>query len=192
MRMQVQHLGETLDFGRIPDGDAGVRASVAAMMAAALDAAKDPDIAHAARLFAAEAKSYRGPSQLLDRLYTWLRDFRVYAEDPPGVELVRDPLETLRAMRAGERPGIDCDDLAVLAAALLLADGRYEPVFVVVGREPKAAGGRFHHIFYGVLRNARGPATRENVIPFDPQENIPPGEWSPRVERVGVVKLRQV
>lgn len=191
MKLHVQNRGEQLDFGNLPEGDAGIRATLAAMIAAADDAAKDERVKHVARLLAAEPASYRGSPRFLDRVYTWLRDFRHYQPDPKGVELIRDPIASMEAMQLGKNPGIDCDDLAVLAASIILASGRYEPVYIVVSRTPKEEGGRFHHVFYGVMRDRFKPASKDNTVPFDPQEGISAGEWSAKVERVGVVKVRQ-
>jgi hypothetical protein len=190
VKLYVQQHGDTIDFGELPGGDAGIRATLASMSAAAMEAAGEERVQHVARLLDAEPVWHRGPSNFLQRLYDFLRTRRRYEADPKGIELIRDPLVTLAEMQAGSMPGIDCDDLAVLAGALLLAQGRYVPVFVVAGRTPKADGGKFHHVFYGVLLHSGGPVTQTNVLPFDPQEGIPAGEWPVRAQRVGVSKVR--
>ena len=54
-----------------------------------------------------------------------------YMRDPRTVELVRSPTVIARALWSGQTPSVDCDDMACLLAALVLAVGG-RPRFVTV------------------------------------------------------------
>lgn len=73
-------------------------------------------------------------------IYYWMRQNIRYMRDPPGVEYVQTPKRLLKT-RAG-----DCDDMAVLIAAMLLVCGN--PCrFVLAGFAP---GGPPSHVFVEV------------------------------------------
>lgn len=151
---------------KLPRGDEGVDRTIAAMIALAHEGATDPLV----RSYAAAIQAH-GPGRVYE-LYDWLRRRFAFRRDIRGVEHVREPRVLL--MQAPRMQG-DCDDLATLAAALLLAMGE-RPVFIVMARR---AGGNFEHVFYGIIRDRK-------VIPFDPQERIPPGHWHERIGRLKV------
>ena len=68
-------------------------------------------------------------TQELFALYKWVRDYIRYRFDPVGLEWVQSPQRTVK-----ERAG-DCDDMAVLLAALAGSLGhRWE--FMTVGPTP--------------------------------------------------------
>lgn len=73
----------------------------------------------------------------------WLTQHFRFVRDPVGVELVRDPVYMLRQWQANGYITGDCDDAAVLGAALGKADG-IGARFVAVGFQP---GGPLLHVF---------------------------------------------
>jgi transglutaminase-like putative cysteine protease len=73
-------------------------------------------------------KDFRGEAS---RLLTYVRDNIRYVGDIRDIEVLHDP-ETLLRTGAG-----DCDDKAILLAALLLSIG-HQPRFVAVAFEPDA------------------------------------------------------
>lgn len=81
------------------------------------------------------------------------------------------------APKMAHAPLVDCDDVATLGAALLLAAG-IPPVFIVTGRakdrDPGTGAVKLRHVFYGARIG-------DQVMPFDPQERVPPGRW-PRLD----------
>lgn len=63
------------------------------------------------------------PDEQVRALRDFLRHHVTYQDDPPGVELVRHPLEMLTAISRGRKVGGDCDDIAALGAMLALGMG---------------------------------------------------------------------
>ena len=84
-----------------------------------------------------DAKDYRGE---IDAIHAWMQGSIRYTRDPVGQERVQTPEHTAFVQRSG-----DCDDFAVLEAALLGALG-HRTRFVTVGFAP----GRFSHVFLEV------------------------------------------
>lgn len=71
-----------------------------------------------------------------------------YQNDPRTVELVRAPHVVAREILAGDRPGLDCDDLVALLVALLLAIGREVRIVTVAFRHAFYQGERqFSHVY---------------------------------------------
>lgn len=108
-------------------------------------------------------------------VYDFLLRHVEFTEDPPFIELVRHPDELLDTIARAGKCRCDCDEVATLGAALLWARS-IEPVFMVVGKpgDFDAHGRvRLKHVFYAARIEGR-------LLPFDPQERIPPGQWPPR------------
>lgn len=94
-------------------------------------------------------------------IHRYVRDEIRYVKDIEGVETLATPIETIR-MGQG-----DCDDKALLAAALLISIGH--PVrFVAVGRQP----GEFEHVLIETL-------IANKWIPVETTENVPVGWYPP-------------
>lgn len=179
MKIGVNDGGVVEVWGELPEGDAGIRATLAAMKARVEEAAQDPVI----RAAAVDMHGIGG----INGVYEFLRNGRTFAEDPDGIELLRNPVEVFTAIKNGEMPGVDCDDVAMLGASILQAIG-HRAVLIVVGKQPKLAGGRFHHVFFGVVIGYGDKPTTKNVFPLDPQEGYF-GEWPPVMQRVGMVEV---
>lgn len=71
-----------------------------------------------------------------------------YMRDPRTVELVRSPQNVARALWSGQTPSLDCDDMACLLAALVLAVGG-QPRFVTVAFGTHRVNGQlqYSHVF---------------------------------------------
>jgi hypothetical protein len=149
----------------IPRGDAGTRATLDKMREVARWAATRPEV----RGLAAVLVDPLG-------LEYFLRAHVRFARDPEGVEKIRNPVKLLYEIGEAAVGRGDCDDLATLAASVLLAMGR-RPAFVVVGR-----GDRFEHVYYGTIE------PDGSLIPYDPQQRTPPGEHT----AAGEIRRRDV
>lgn len=80
-----------------------------------------------------------------------------YVRDPSGIEYLQDPLTIISQMQAGEACG-DCDDMALLVAALLLSVG-HEPSFAAVRYQD--VQGPYNHIYVvDYDHNQQGPNQR--------------------------------
>lgn len=124
-------------LGSIPEGKAGMIATLRAMRQFARDAVRDP--AQKIRTLAIHLTHELPPRSYqreVKRLHEFVRDEIRYVRDPAGVELVSTPARTLE-IRAG-----DCDDKSVLLAALLESLG-HPAQFKVIGLN----GGPFSHVF---------------------------------------------
>jgi transglutaminase-like putative cysteine protease len=95
-----------------------------------------------------------------------------FAPDPPEAELVRNHVAQVRQMLAGKTVRGDCDDLAVVIAAMLIAlDFPY--AFVTVSRD----SGPYEHILTVAGTKERG------WYPIDPQEAPAAGQWPASIFR---------
>jgi hypothetical protein len=87
-----------------------------------------------------------------------------YMRDPRTVELVRSPRVVAREILAGRKPSLDCDDMAALICALILAVGGRCRVVTVAFRNMFYQGRRqYSHVFAQAL----DPRTNE-WITLDP------------------------
>lgn len=124
----------------------------------------------------------RGMAQ---RLTEFIREKFPFELDPADVELVRTPSYYARTYREGNPASGDCDDFALLLAALLAAMGVEGLGFVVMARHP---GPRepFGHVFVGariegkvgyydpsVPKPYETHGLRRKVYPV-PMETLPP------------------
>lgn len=102
-----------------------------------------------------------------------------YQYDPPGVELVRDPLLYLRQL--GVLPG-DCDDQSTFGAALVRAVDPGAPVdFVTCGTRP---GGGEHHVFLRVRGVSVDPITAGPAVSrWGPSPAVRFPGWEPGDEK---------
>lgn len=177
----------------LPDGDLGTDCTVMAMRAIAEDAAQNStQVNRLARLLDV-GHGPDGRSLLPRNLYDWLRAHCRFRRDGRGLEHIRHPDQVLRAIGRDGISQIDCDCLATLAAAVLLA-GERRPAFIVVGRHPAPAP--FAHVFYGIINDHRtqmpwkfDDAGSVNICPFDPQEKTPAGLWPEGIRRTRIYPL---
>lgn len=145
----------------IPDGAPGIRATVQRMRALVREARVDPEIRRAAinLTLLLPPRDFDGEVRAL---FEFVRDRIRYVGDVNGIETLTAPAKTL-ALGAG-----DCDDKAVLLAALLESIG-YTTAFVVTGY---STPGVYEHVYLAVMDSFG------RLIPLDPSEPQPPG-WEP-------------
>ena len=109
-------------------------------------------------------------------IYDFVRQHMKFRADPAHAEKLIHPGQLAQDI---ERDGIgfgDCDDRAMLQAAMLLKIGS-PCAFVVMGRDRL---GNFQHVICAAGR-ARGPDNLNGLTPMDSQERMPMGKWTPPV-----------
>lgn len=92
-----------------------------------------------------------------------------FKPDVFGKEVLRHPDQLVKEIREHSTTSADCDDRAMLGAALLRAMG-FKTVLIVVG---KSRSGPYQHVFFGVVLG-KGAG---RVLALDPQECDRPGMW---------------
>lgn len=138
--MQLANGDVNVQRQRLSDGFKGTDETVAAMSKVAMGiyGARSQKIRAAARNILAAAgvpeKDYRGEAIALGK---WVRDNIRYLRDPYGQETIAHPEETLFNFGMG-----DCDDQAVLLAALLTSVG-IPTRFKVMGQMPH----QYSHVY---------------------------------------------
>jgi hypothetical protein len=173
--LAIAYGGSRYDIADTPPGDDGTAATVAAMQGVIDHAVSVTGPALAASLGQVCGDGPDAP----ERLYHLLRAVVRFQRDPDGVELLRHPADVLRDLLAWRSPRIDCDDLALLGASALAVLG-YRPALVTVGRRES---GRFEHVYFGFIGNDG------ELVPMDPQEKVPFGEYGPKAKRIRVWAL---
>lgn len=129
----------------IGSGDPGTFATVQLMRRLVRRSLAEPVVRFAALQI---IRGLRGDGEQARALAQWLRSHTQFVRDPRGVEWLHDPATLLRqGFDRGVIQG-DCDDLAMLAAALGMSIG-LRARFVVVGRQA------FEHV-YTVLGDPQG------------------------------------
>lgn len=129
MKIQIpSSLRTVVTLKSIPDGIAGIKATLAVMVRYAQQSRYDFAVRNQAlKLVAAlPSKNYMAE---VEAIHKYVRDDVRYVKDIDGVETVATPTQTMLMMQG------DCDDKALLAAALLMAIG-HQVRFVAVGDSP--------------------------------------------------------
>lgn len=136
-------LRTTVTLAALPDGVAGIRATLALMVGLAQQSKKDFAVRNQAlRLVQTlPSKDYRAE---VDAIHQYVRDDIRYVKDIDGVETLAAPSKTMLMMQG------DCDDKALLTASLLLALG-HQVRFVAVGDAPN----NFSHVLVETLIGKR-------------------------------------
>ena len=104
----------------IPPGDAGTRATLHAMRRLVRASLADPLLIATVGDMVGE-----GSEGWAWKVRRWLDDRWRFLPDPLTVELVREPRVMLHELRTRGYMAGDCDDAAVMAAALGMAGGRF-------------------------------------------------------------------
>lgn len=137
----------------IPDGAAGIGATLDAMVALTRQYRTDLTIRHLAEqiVAAVPGKSWTGEAEAVQN---WVRNNIRYTMDIADVETLKTPVALLFA-RFG-----DCDDMALLAGTLLTSIGH--PVRYVA---TSSDGAEFDHVYLETKAGSRwiGVETTENV-----------------------------
>lgn len=150
----------------LPAGDAGVELTLRRMRRAVEAAKTDP----AMRAAVLEAlRGVREKDQLAEAqsLFEWVLDRTRFTRDPRGVELLQEPPYLLRQIRKEGVAYTDCDDAAMLFAALAETAG-YPTRFRVQG----GPGRDYSHVLADVLLNGRW-------ISFDASQRRRGPGWRP-------------
>lgn len=146
----------------IPHSHAGIEATVRHMRRLGREGATREEVQRWAAAIVGDATGARAAR----RIRAFLEERVQFHFDPPGVELIRTPAYMLAEIgEAGGTEG-DCDDVAVLGAALGMAAG-LGARYVLVGLTP---GEPFEHV-YTELVTASGPVELDTTRPAQ----MPPG-----------------
>ena len=144
---------------RIEEGAPGVRQTLYVMRDVVRETARDPDFIEYARKLLSGIPPKDWQREIL-ALFHFVRNNIRYTLDPDGTEVLATPWSLLQ-MGSG-----DCDEMAMLLAALLKASGK--PVrFVAVGFD----AGDLSHVYVEVKNG-------DKWIPLDVTEPYAPG-WEP-------------
>lgn len=115
----------------IPPGDFGTTWTLAHMRGLVNASLTDPDIRGAAARIVRAIDPHRRREQAY-ALRRWLEDHIRFLRDPAGLELLHEPRVMLQSIYRSGHTAVDCDDAAILAAALGKAIG-FPARFVVAG-----------------------------------------------------------
>jgi transglutaminase-like putative cysteine protease len=162
MRMQIPLTPSSLrvTLQALPDGVAGIKYTLAQMVKYAQAGRKSPPVRFLAEQIVRDVKpkSYTEEARAIQE---YVRDHIRYTRDIRGTETLATPDQTIR------RGVGDCDDMSLLASALLESIG-HPTRFVAVGASP----GDYSH----VLVETR---VGRNWIPVETTENVPLGWYPP-------------
>ena len=139
-------LGALWSVGLVPDGEAGVDATVARMQQLVRDAVQDPRLVLFAQDLTVPAGA-RLTTRVVEEVVKFVRTHWQFRGDPVGrraVEFVKQPDRLLSEFASRGAMVGDCDDASVLVAALLTAVG-ISTRFVVVQRDRSSP--TYDHIF---------------------------------------------
>lgn len=160
----------------LPAGDDGIDATAMVMRAVAEHAARS-----SARVQQLSREVGRQTDYVPNRWFGWCKEHVKFKRDPWKIERVPHPEKLLRQLDAGGQIEGDCDDLATLTAAVLLASN-YGASLVVMHRPGRSS---FEHVLAATnarFRNGRplpwrlaDNETPLNFYPIDPQECDRPG-----------------
>lgn len=159
VNLEPTGLAATYTLARVPDGIAGVKATLKVMAALVREARRLPAIRETA-LFLTQGLEQKNWFGEISALHRFVRDEIRYVRDIRDVETLHDPAFVLE-----NRFG-DCDDKSMLLASLLESVG-HPARFVAVGFEP----GDLSHV-YVETRLGTG------WLPLETTEYVEPG-WEP-------------
>lgn len=141
----------------------GADHTVALIKRYALEAQSNPRV----RLLAEEIVSDLNSKDYLSEIaavYYFILENTRYANDPRTVELVRRPERIIAEMESGKTPSLDCDDMVVILAALLLSLGREVRVVTVAFQKAVYKGKvQYSHVYL----QAREPRSGQWLV-LDP------------------------
>lgn len=150
-----------LGVDRVPQlpGAAGIVQTMGLMRSMANQAIDHPLIRqHAAR--ATEHVPRGHPKESALAIGEWVRARVRYLPDPLHQEHLTHPAKIAEAIAEGKKVFGDCDDMAMLVAAMSKSIG-LQPIFHGVGR-----GEKFHHVYTEVAGVAVDPTVSLGTLPF--------------------------
>lgn len=125
----------TATLSLIPEGVAGIRATLDRMTALVRDGKKMMQVRQKAAGLVQQCAQKSWACEV-QSIFEYVRDQVRYVQDPSNVELIQTPVKTLEFMYG------DCDDKSILLAALLESIG-HPTRFIAVGFEP----GIYSHVY---------------------------------------------
>jgi hypothetical protein len=140
----------------LPDGQAGNLQTVQVMRGLAHQAAGDPLVQQLASsiILPVPSHHYLDEAKAIGR---YVQSKVRYRMDPDGYEQLQAPALLIQNIQKGTAQG-DCDDMALLTSALLLAIG-HTPSYCMVRYEDDAGG--YNHIYVAdTVANGRQPPVR--------------------------------
>ena len=154
----------TVSTYTIPQGDRGAYETLRIMKRIVLESMRDVSVLDAAKTIirGVGGKDRRAQSQAIG---AWVRSSLRFVRDPYGIETVHTPLFMLERIRTQGLFEADCDDYAVLSAALAKAVG-LRTKFVILGFMSKRA--QWAHV-YTIAETPYG------WYPFDHTFGVPSG-----------------
>lgn len=153
----------------IPQGDRGSYATLRTMKRIVGEAMRDVPVLDAAKDL---IRLSGGTNRLAQAqaIQEWMTDHVNFCRDPYGIETIHTPLFMLSRIREQGMFEADCDDYAVLSAALAKAVGM-RTKFVVLGFFGKKVP--YAHVYTMAQ-------TEEGWMPFDRSFGLPPGSITRR------------
>lgn len=134
----------------------GAPQTIEVMRHAALDSQRNLSVRQVAESVCASLDSKDYSSEYL-ALYNLVLQRCRYMRDPRTVELVKAPYLVAEEMLRGGRPSLDCDDMAALLAALVLAVGGSVRFVTVAFHNAFFKGQRqYSHVFAQALEPRTG------------------------------------
>jgi len=150
-------------LSQIPDGDAGAYATAQAMRELSRRAAVDPLIRQAAA-GAVRDVPYDLGNHHAELIRRWIEPRVYFLADPTYAEALHAPEWSIRQILTRGTVGLDCDDVAMLAAAMGLSVG-LRARFVMVGFSSPTAP--FRHIWTELAA-----IHRPRWVPVDPTRSV--------------------
>lgn len=171
-------LPETKTY-KLPNGADGNIATVQFLVKLARKRAKHPVVRQLAlniiRHAGTKSMFYKDESIAIAK---WVQSNLHYVKDISGVETVHDPLTMIDKVQRGTA-AVDCDDHAVLLAALLLSIG-HRPIFRIVRYSKNSAS--YNHIYvYEYVKN-KNEQLHDRVVMDCIMKSKPIGFEVPHVE----------
>jgi hypothetical protein len=171
-------LPETKSY-KLPDGELGNLATVQFLVKLARKRAKHPVVRQLAlniiRHAGTKSMFYKDESLAIGN---FVKNKMSYVKDIANVETVHDPLTMIDKIQRGTA-STDCDDHALLVAALLLSIG-HRPVFRIV-RYQKGSPSYNHIYVYEWVKN-KGEALQDRLVMDTILKTKPIGFEVPHVE----------
>jgi transglutaminase-like putative cysteine protease len=152
-------------------GDTGTLGDLRAMVDLVNASLTVPAVVFAARALAVNSAPARNQYRQAIGIRSWLARYFKFVDDPTGLELLRDPENLLREYYATNRIIGDCDEAAVLGAALGKAIGLVACFTVYAFTAADGGSGDFSHVFASLLTDD-GRAVSLDVT--KPAGSVPP------------------
>lgn len=147
---------------RVRGGDGGTLDDLEQMVRLTNSGLTNPLVVGAARTLAVNSAPLRDQRRQAIGIRAWLMaDFK-FVDDPVGLELLRDPENMLREYFNTGRVIGDCDEAAILGAALGKCVGIPAMFTVLAFRELDGGSGMFSHVFASLLTD-RGESVSLDV-----------------------------